>query len=139
MSKYKNVPIKAAKSIATEYNKNQVIVVCWDNEHKQTHVTTYGRTGEECDQAAQGGNRVKRALGWPESLCGDEPSRVTKLKKEINRLKQDNTRYREAIKGAIEELQDARSDHHIFPCPIPLVTALGLLKVVNKSDNGGSG
>lgn len=75
-SKYKPIPIKAAKAISEAYDKNQVIIVTWDKEHGMTHVTTYGRTLEECDQAALGGNLVKRALGWDESLCNAIPNRV---------------------------------------------------------------
>jgi hypothetical protein len=48
---------------------------------------TYGKTLEDCDQAAQGGNKIKKTLGWPEELCSAEPSRVKKLKKEIEELK----------------------------------------------------
>lgn len=62
--KYVNVPISAAREIAKKYKKNQVIVVCWDQEHGKTHVTTYGTSSLECEQAAKGGDFVKRALGW---------------------------------------------------------------------------
>lgn len=59
------LPIKAAKDVAREYDCRQVILVAWDGE--RTHVVTYGKTTEECDQAAQGGDLVKKALGWPKS------------------------------------------------------------------------
>ena len=75
---YKNVPITAAKAIAEEFDKDQVIVVCWDKEHGRTHVTTYGKTTEDCEQAAQGGNFVKKALGWPDEECNATPERLRK-------------------------------------------------------------
>lgn len=75
---YKEVPIEAAKQIAEQFDKNQVIIVCWDDVHKLTHVTTYGKSLEECEQAAQGGNFVKRALGWPEEECNAVPERLKK-------------------------------------------------------------
>lgn len=74
--KYKNVPIAAAKRIAKEYDKDQVIIVTWDEEFKKMHVTTYGKTISDCDAAAIGGNFVKAALGFPEDLCSFKPSRI---------------------------------------------------------------
>jgi hypothetical protein len=50
-------------------------------------VVTWGRTVVDCDQAAQGGNRVKDVLlGWPKEMCGAEPDRVKKLKARIKEL-----------------------------------------------------
>jgi hypothetical protein len=77
------IPIKAAKDVANIYKCRQVILMAWDGE--RTHCVTYGKTVEDCDQAARGGNRIKVALGWPESLM-DEPSRVKKLKERIASL-----------------------------------------------------
>jgi hypothetical protein len=82
----KRIPIKAAREISAKYDLKQVIILAWDG--KLTHVVTYGKTMEDCDQAAQGGNKMKKAFGWPESLCQAEPSRVKKMKKEIKELKQ---------------------------------------------------
>lgn len=84
--KYKNVPIKAAKNIASEYQKDMVIIVCFDHTHGKQHITTYGKTIDDCDRAASGGNEIKRLLGWPEKLCLEEPSRVKKLKARIAEL-----------------------------------------------------
>jgi hypothetical protein len=76
VSRYKSIPIKAARDIAAAYDKDQVIIVTWDKLHGTTHVTTYGKTTEECIQAAKGGNLVKRALGWPEEQCNAKPRRA---------------------------------------------------------------
>ena len=73
MSGYKDVPIALAQKIANECDKDQVIIVCWDKDHRKTHVTTYGKTKQDCEHAAEGGNMVKRALGWPEDKCDDKP------------------------------------------------------------------
>jgi hypothetical protein len=72
---YKGIPIEVAKKIAEEFDKDQVIIVTWDRAHGRTHVVTYGKTLEECNQAASGGNLVKRALGWPDDLCQAKPDR----------------------------------------------------------------
>lgn len=71
---YKEIPITAAKQIAEQFDKNQVIIVTWDDAHQMTHVTTYGISRQSSAQAAQGGNFVKEALGWPDQLCHDTPS-----------------------------------------------------------------
>ena len=63
MNKYKPIPIKVAEEIAIKFDKDQVIIVTWDKKHGRTHVTTYGKTLEECKLAADGGNFVKKALG----------------------------------------------------------------------------
>lgn len=77
------IPITAAKRVAIEHACRQVIIMAWDGE--RTHCVTYGNTVADCDQAAQGGNRIKAALGWPETLMA-EPSRVKKLKSRIKEL-----------------------------------------------------
>ncbi len=69
----KTIPISEAERIAKRHGQNQVIIVTWDDEAKTTHVVTYGKTLKDCEQAAKGGNFVKRALGWPESLCNEIP------------------------------------------------------------------
>lgn len=69
----KRIPVSAAKAIAKKYSQNQVILVTFDKTENRTHVVTYGTSLEECKQAAQGGNFVKKALGWPEHLYQDIP------------------------------------------------------------------
>jgi len=78
MDKYLDIPIETAKQIANDFEKDQVIIVCWDKKYGKTHVTTYGKTIDECKQAALGGNLIKKTLGWPDELCHDTPSRIKK-------------------------------------------------------------
>ena len=73
------IPIKVAKDIAKKYDQQQVILVTWDKG--TTHVVTYGKTLTDCEQAAQGGNFVKKALGWPDELCQTKPARVKRKEK----------------------------------------------------------
>lgn len=78
----KRIPISTAKAVANLHpHLRQVILVAWDGS--RTHVVTYGRSVEECDQAAIGGDRVKAALGWPASLQGAAPSRVKALQRRV--------------------------------------------------------
>ena len=74
----KRLPIESAKSIAQKYNLRQVILCAWDGE--TTHIVTYGKSVEDCAQAATGGNILKQKWGWPE--CNDQPSRVKTLEQE---------------------------------------------------------
>jgi len=84
----KRIPISAASAIGDQYpDLSQVILVAWDG--KLTHVVTWGRTTENCAQAAEGGNLVKRALGWPENLCNEKPSRVKTLEARIEELESE--------------------------------------------------
>lgn len=76
----KRIPIQAAKDVAKKFNLAQVILICWEVDEKSrnamTHIVTYGKTKEDCLMAAQGGNKLKKALGWPENLHHAEPSRM---------------------------------------------------------------
>lgn len=75
LSAYVEVPVDMAKLIANQCEKDQVIIVCWDKHHGKSHVTTYGKTMIDCEQAAMGGNKVKKAIGWPDELCHAKPER----------------------------------------------------------------
>jgi hypothetical protein len=76
------IPIKAASEIAKKYDCRQVIVLAWDG--KLTHVVTFGKSVEDCAQAAAGGNTLKAKWGWPES--NDQPSLVAKLEDCVREL-----------------------------------------------------
>ena len=72
---YKDIPIEAAQSVAEQFDKDQVIIICWDKAFGKTHVTTFGKSQVEAKEAARGGNLLKEYLGWPDSECQDEPKR----------------------------------------------------------------
>lgn len=75
-----------AKEFAEVNGCRQVVLLAWDG--KLTHVVTYGVSVHDSEQAAQGGNFVKRALGWPEQLCRDESPRVLALEARIRELEE---------------------------------------------------
>jgi hypothetical protein len=77
--------IKALKELANKFGYSVVVVYAWDDENKMQHIGTWGRTIRLCDQAAQWGNMLKDALGWPESLHA-VPSRVKKLQERTENL-----------------------------------------------------
>ena len=72
----KKIPIESAKTIGQDYGYDQVIIVAWDSKTGTEHVTTWGSDKKNCKQAADGGNWVKRAMGWPEEHCQDKPEKV---------------------------------------------------------------
>lgn len=71
----KRIPISDAKAIAKQRNCKQVIIAAFDDDGV-THIVTYGRTLVDCEQAAIGGNFIKKALGWPDELCHAVPARI---------------------------------------------------------------
>lgn len=73
--RYRPIPIAAAKDVAKKYTKDQVILITWDKAHAMMHVTTYGKTLEDCKQAAKGGNILKEHLGFPEATYRQIPAR----------------------------------------------------------------
>ena len=60
------IPIKALKQLSKDYGLDHVIVFA--TEGKTQHIATYGKTIEGCSEAADFGNKLKDAMGWPESL-----------------------------------------------------------------------
>jgi len=76
----KRVPISVAREVCEKTSARQVILAIWDGE--RTHIITYGKSVEDCQQAAVGGNVIKRALGWPEELCNAKPRRGKSKKEE---------------------------------------------------------
>ncbi|MCW7071882.1 MAG: hypothetical protein OCU12_06125 [Methanophagales archaeon] len=82
------IPIKALKDLAQKYELSHVIVLAHDCNGKTDHIATYGRTLEQCSQAADFGNTLKDALGWPASLH-KQPSRVRRLQKRIKELEKE--------------------------------------------------
>lgn len=71
----KRIPINWAKKIAEELDYTQVIIHGYDGETNVQSVTTYGKTISDCENAAEGGNAIKKLLGWPEELCNAKPKR----------------------------------------------------------------
>ncbi len=81
------VTVNTAKVISEIYEKDQVIIICWDKKHNTSTVTTYGKTFIDSNQAACGGNSIKKSLGWPDKLCHDESYRVRTVKEALKRFK----------------------------------------------------
>jgi len=72
----KRIPISWAKKIANELGYTQVVIHAYDGETGTQHVTTYGKSIVDCDNAAKGGNAIKKLLKWDEDLCNAKPKRI---------------------------------------------------------------
>lgn len=70
------IPVSAARGFSLAHNCTQIIILAWDGT--LTHCVTWGKSVEDCAQAALGGNKLKEALGWPKHLQ-QEPPRVKSL------------------------------------------------------------
>jgi hypothetical protein len=81
----KRIPIKTAKEIGKYYGYTQVIIHAYDGQSGIQHITTWGESMEDCDNAALGGNEIKKLLKWEDSDA--VPNRVKKLQDEILELK----------------------------------------------------
>lgn len=81
------IPIKALKEFSEKYKLTHVIVFAHDENETTDHIATYGRTIDQCSQAADFGNKLKDELRWPKSLHA-QPSRVRRLQKQIKELKE---------------------------------------------------
>jgi hypothetical protein len=102
----KRIPLSVAREVAKKTNCRQVIIMAWDGE--LTHVVTYGKSLEDCDQAAIGGNLVKERLGWPESECNAMPSRVQKLQEENEALRVKHMKLRSDLAALGVDIRELR-------------------------------
>ena len=82
MKKYKGIPITCAKEISKVYEKPIVCIVTFDDNHGLTHVTTYGKSIKDSENAANLGNLIKRkVLDWPPGECNAMSARVKRKRR----------------------------------------------------------
>ena len=117
----KRIPIKSAKAIGHNYGYDQVIIVAWDGVTKITSVCTWGKSLSDCDQAADGGNFVKKSLGWPPKKCNDKPSRVKNLQSQLERectwIQDDDESYDTECGNKYEFVNDGIKENGFTHCP----------------------
>lgn len=110
MEKPKQITITTAKQIAA-LGYDEVIIVGANYETGIQHVTTYGKSLQSCENAAKGGNAIKRLLGWPAEKCNDKPARqkrkealkwsdndMVRFAAECYHSKDDNVAYSDLLK-----------------------------------------
>jgi hypothetical protein len=60
---YKPVPVQVARTIAEDFKKSQVVILCYDRVHELTHTTTYGVLPFDKENAAAAGAICAKAVG----------------------------------------------------------------------------
>ncbi len=83
----KKIPISDIKALAKKHDLTHVVLYGYDENNNMQHIVTYGKSVEQCSQAADAGNMIKKVLSWPESLHNAQPSRVKKLEKQIESMR----------------------------------------------------
>ena len=66
------ISIKDAKRIREEFGLTHIVIFGVEADGTE-HVATHGKTMENAREAAKAGNKLKRAIGWPEEMCRDNP------------------------------------------------------------------
>jgi hypothetical protein len=79
------IPVPELTRLLRTYGLRQLVLVAWDGA--QEHVATDGATLGDADNAAEGGNFVKKALNWPpERWKHVDSTRVAKLLERVELL-----------------------------------------------------
>lgn len=99
----KRIPISDLKALAKKHNLTHVVLYGYDSEASRLHLITYGKTIEQCGQAADAGNTLKKVLSLPESFY-QQPSRVKKLQNQIVKLK--------------NQIHSMQTDSDLIPSPV---------------------
>lgn len=89
------IPIKDLEEICRKHGLSKAILLAHHPESNSDHVVTWGRTIDDCSQAADFGNSLKDHLGWPDSLHA-QPARVRRLQARIKELEAELAQYRQA-------------------------------------------
>ena len=76
-----NIPISMARTISKNSGFDEIVIFGYDPISEGQHVTTYGRTLVQCNDAAAAGNMIKKAMGWPEERCHAKPARQIRKEK----------------------------------------------------------
>lgn len=131
----KRIPISTAKRFAEDNDCRQVVIAAWDGN--LVHVVTYGKTAEDCDNAAAAGDRYKAALGWPEHLNA-KPSRLKKAATRAESAEAEVKRLREALRPFAEAFpanddEGERDNAEIWESPVAMNITFGQLRDARKT------
>lgn len=76
-NKKQDIPISLAKEVSEKSGFPCIIIYGYDKNNNLQHVTTYGETKNNCLDACECGNWLKRQLGWAKELCNAKPTKTT--------------------------------------------------------------
>jgi hypothetical protein len=60
---YQPVPVSAAERVATKFEKDVCVIVCYDRRHQKTHTTCFGKTPNDKVAGAALGKILSAAAG----------------------------------------------------------------------------
>ena len=86
------VPVSVASTIAARFNKDMVIILCWDAFRERLYVTTWGRSAGDKLRAAEAGTMFADLCGVDikqERVYEDFRLDAARLKVENDALKAD--------------------------------------------------
>jgi hypothetical protein len=90
------VPVEVAAQIAERFQKDIVIILCWDALNEQTHTTTWGHSANDKLVAAEAGETVTAAFG----ADVDKKRVYEDFRLDAARWKEENDRLRTANRAA---------------------------------------
>lgn len=137
----KLIPIAAAKRISEDYGYSQIIIHAYDGETGIHNVTTYGKSLSDCENAAKGGNAIKKLLGWensdavPERIKVVETFDMSRPDKLVGMHRSDVTEILKNYTGTVRIInpgQPITMDHELNRLNISFDT----LNIVKKVDKG---
>jgi hypothetical protein len=105
------IPVPELTRLLRTYGLRQLILVAWDGEKE--HVATDGATLDDADNAAEGGNFVKKALGWPTAAratsarLSEFVRRVAELCSLVEEIDQTPSDRRDPLRRAAESVREA--------------------------------
>lgn len=70
------IKIEDAKKLAKDLGYTEIVIYGYDKDSEIECVATYGVSKEDCNEAADKGNDIKRLMGWPEEYCHAKPKRT---------------------------------------------------------------
>ena len=83
-----HISVEEAKALAEKFGLSHIVIYTHKKSAEESSITTYGKTTEQCAQAAGFGNNMKSLLDWPKSLH-DQPPRVKALEDRIAELEDE--------------------------------------------------
>ena len=70
------IKIEDAKKLAKDLGYTEIVIYGYDKDSGVEHVTTYGISKEDSNNAADKGNEINRLMGWAEEYCHAKPIRT---------------------------------------------------------------
>ncbi|MDR1695602.1 MAG: hypothetical protein LBR69_03085 [Endomicrobium sp.] len=72
----KDIKIDAAQEVSEKSGYPIIVIYGYDPKDGMQHVTTFGKSKQDCLDACKCGNWLKKQLGWPPKMCNAKPKRT---------------------------------------------------------------